>query len=197
MIQICKGDVTDPENLVNNNEIKIIFHCCNDDNGFGSGVAGSIAKKWPEVKSAYHSWFLDEQMTPNETYRPKDMRLGDIQIVYCGDKTYVCNIVGQKGMGNIDIGKYSLPPVKYEALHEGFLRLRQWVETKNTLSISLHAPLLGSGLAGGDFSVIYLEYLKAMKNSNIATCFYAYSDSDYDKLNKCYKDLTLNQGNVW
>jgi len=56
-ISYVVGDVTQPQG----EGLKIVAHVCNDANGFGAGVAGAIARRWPEVKGAYHAWHANEE----------------------------------------------------------------------------------------------------------------------------------------
>lgn len=178
MIKITKGDVL--ESKVDG--LKIIVHCCNDVNGFGSGVAGSIAKKWPDIKNYYHSWYN------NDINRETPFVLGQIQLVKAEENTFVCNLIGQRDIGGFQIGKKFIPPVRYEAIEEGFYRLLDRVEKYNGAEkISIHAPLLGTGLAGGDIDEIYIIANAVFGTSDIEFTFYAFSDSDWEKLQSIHK----------
>lgn len=47
MIEYVKG------NILEDPTVKVLMHGCNCSGGFGSGVAGQIAKKYPIIKK----WF--------------------------------------------------------------------------------------------------------------------------------------------
>lgn len=75
------------------------------------------------------------------------LRLGDIHLVKVEENIVVCNLIGQKGLSYYR----NLPPVRYEAIYEWLLRLRDLCEhyadtSKN--KISIHAPMLGCGISG-------------------------------------------------
>jgi len=110
----------------------VIAHGCNCKGGFGSGVAGVIAKKWPKARTEY-----------KKVYKPT--MLGNIQTVKCGDKVIV-NMFTQLTYGRY--GKH----VDYEAVESCMIKLRTFAELELHNAISI--PRIGSGLAGGDWRVI-------------------------------------------
>lgn len=171
MIKITKGDVL--ESKVDG--LKVIVHCCNDVGAFGAGIAGNIAKKWPRVRGEYYDWPYEMNDTP--------FVLGQIQMVKAEEKTFVCNLIGQRDIGGFQIGKKFIPPVRYEAIEEGFWRLLDRVEMySGPEKISIHAPLLGCGLAGGCLEQIYSLASRVFDNSDIDFTFYAFSDKDWENL---------------
>lgn len=113
---------------------KIIVHCCNDVNGFGSGFVLAL-KKWPQ---------------PEAAYRAMDQKLGRVSIAKVEDDIWVANVIGQHGtmLNTTD----ELPPVRYEALRMGFKRICKALEGKEGYSIVM--PRVASGLAGGDWAVV-------------------------------------------
>lgn len=176
MIKITKGDVL--ESKVDGK--KIIVHCCNDINSFGSGVAGNIAKKWPHVKKAYHDWITEPKISHY---------LGQIRLVVAEDnEVIVCNLIGQRDIGGFTIAGKFIPAVRYEAIEEGFYRLLERVEKFNDrgLNVSVHAPLLGTGLAMGSLDKIYEIAKNVFGDSNVEFTFYAFSDSDWESLQKIH-----------
>ena len=199
-IQICKGNVLEPCWSETN---RIIIHNCNDEGKFGAGVAYSILKKWPHVAECYKEWYrrnlpqgsasLSHEVWKHAVYTPDSFRLGDIQIVQAEPSIFVTNILGQKGMGTMKIGRFELPPVRYEALYEGFLRVREWVKeqyesARGNKEYTFHLPMLSHGLGEGDFNITYKMYLKAFNKTNSRTMFYAFSNKDFTILEKIYKD---------
>lgn len=175
-INITQGDITNP---VNTSKINIIVHCVNNHGVMGAGVAAALFMKWPQVRTEYVNWFKHN--------RPM-FDLGEIQLVKCEPHILVCNLIGQKGFGGPEnIGGFNIPPVRYEALFEGFCYVREYIGNR-VETYALHLPLLGAGLAGGDFSLVMKNFLKVFKDSGIETLFYAYSDKDYKLLETVYND---------
>ncbi len=174
MIKITKGDVL--ESKVDG--IKVIVHCCNDINSFGSGVAGNIARKYPHVKQAYHNWCTEPKISHY---------LGQIQLVKAEQDVYVCNLIGQRDIGGFTIAGKFIPPVRYEAIFEGMLRLKERVESYDA-NIEVHAPLLGCGLAGGNLHAIYYTVLRAFEDSKVDFTFYSFSDEDWESLQTIHKE---------
>lgn len=113
---------------------QVIAHGCNCVGGYGSGVAGQLAKKWPDTRNAYlrqhnsHGW-----------------ELGFVQYVDIGDKI-VANCATQqnyvpRGVCHAD----------YDAIWECMLKVKDYARVKK---FSIAIPKLGAGLAGGDWTKI-------------------------------------------
>jgi len=184
MLSIFKGDVC---NIKSDKQL-ILVHCCNDIGGFGGGIAGNIAKKWPHIAESYHQWH--EKGIWFSGGNSTKFYLGEIQIVRANDEYMVCNLIGQKGIGQIDIGAYSMPPVYYSAIEEGFRRLLLKVNSSdNPDKYRVVAPLLGCRLAGGKLEIIYDIANKVFGNTNLFS-FYAYTDEDFKSLQKIHKQKT-------
>jgi len=125
-IKFITGDVTSPQG----EGLKIVAHVCNDVNGFGSGVAGAIAKKWYGVKLAYHDWHS----------RGENFALGMVQFVTICDDIIVANMIAQHG--------YSYaghPAVQYPALR---MCLSKVAKKAKELEASIHMPRICCGLGG-------------------------------------------------
>jgi len=149
-----EGDATEPVTKDN----RIIVHCCNDIGAFGAGVALEIAKKWPHVKTAYRNW-IDH-----------GAELGQIQLVKAEPGIAICNLIGQRNTKNQIIGDIEIPPIRYEAVYEGFVRLRRAIlafQYKDIGNISLHMPRMGCGLAGGNWDMIHLQIDDALDDIDI------------------------------
>lgn len=149
MILYLFGDVTKP-NLPGK---KILIHCCNDSDGFGSGVAGAIAKRWPMAKAMYHNWARGYAENGGEgddwkIVTPKIFRLGETQFVQVEDDIYVANMIGQRGYG-YKAGER--PPIRYEAIEECLKQVQRFATRVGAVVI---APRFGSGLAGGSWAII-------------------------------------------
>jgi len=128
MIIYKKGDLLEATE-------NIIAHGCNCSGGFGSGVAGQIAKKWPVAKDYYLASHVD------------GYGLGSVQMVPIGTNKWVANCRTQKaylprGICHAD----------YSAIESAMMSLREYAETFNNSSIAI--PKIGAGLAGGDWAII-------------------------------------------
>lgn len=136
--------------------IKLIPHCCNDANGYGSGFVAALNRQWPVCKNRYHEWYRLGIDLP--TGRP--FKLGQFQSVKVYEKdpfsqTFVLNMIGQHGTISPDNPK----PVKYAALAECIknigLMLRQYsARHGQEHPIEVITVKFGSDLAGGDWNII-------------------------------------------
>lgn len=127
MVKYKKGDLLEATE-------DIIAHGCNCSGGFGSGVAGQIAKKWPDVRAAY--------LKQHNSY---GWELGSWQIVDADDKL-VINCATQK--------KYlprGICHADYDAIREVMGHVKKYASHYN---FSVAIPKIGAGLAGGDWNVI-------------------------------------------
>lgn len=130
MIKYVKGDLFQaPED--------IIAHGCNCRNGFGSGVAAGMAKKYPKAKDSFH-----------EKYESDGWQLGDVQFVRLIDKDhqFVANCATQ----------FSYLPrnvchVNYQAVGTCMEKVKQFARARG---LSIAIPKIGAGLAGGDWATI-------------------------------------------
>jgi len=136
--------------------IKLIPHCCNDNNGYGKGFVKALTDRWPECKHRYHEWYRAGIDLP--TGRP--FKLGQFQAIKVHDndlfcQTFVLNMIGQKGT----VGPENPKPVKYAALAESIKNIgimcRQWVAHHGQEHpIEIVTVKFGSDLAGGDWKII-------------------------------------------
>ncbi len=92
------SSVLEPINLCDTEEQQIIAHISNDVGAFGAGVAGQIAKKWPNVKAHY----LEVKKT--------GYVLGCSQIVRVSPRLSIVNMIAQHGL------RSSSNPTDYRAL---------------------------------------------------------------------------------
>jgi len=130
--------------------IKIIPHCCNDINAYGAGFARAVSKHFPSAKERYHQWF--ELGVDIESSKP--FRLGQFQSVKVHPSAYILNMIGQKGIANINNPK----PVKYGHLFKcieqiGHL-IRFYVAKNPERQMEIATVKFGAGLAGGNWEII-------------------------------------------
>jgi len=116
---------------------QIIAHSCNVAGGFGSGVAGAIAARYPEVKRKYMLDYLD-----------KKIKLGDIQDIQAGSEgVHVINLYCQPEFG-YDGAKY----VSYDAVDTALRKLDAHARTCGLDRIAF--PLFGTVRGGGKWEII-------------------------------------------
>ncbi|MFF3541800.1 macro domain-containing protein [Streptomyces platensis] len=132
-ISYTKGDATAPQGK----GVKVIAHICNDLGGWGKGFVLALSRRWPEPEAAYRRWHRERARN--------DFGLGAAQFVRVGDRLWVANVVGQRGMRTGSKGA----PVRYEAIDAGLERV---AVTAQELGASVHMPRIGCGLAGGRWS---------------------------------------------
>jgi O-acetyl-ADP-ribose deacetylase (regulator of RNase III) len=125
---------------------QIIAHGCNNQGGFGSGVAGQIARRFPEVRNAYKN-----------KYQKEGFELGEIQVVPLWKpltKTkIIVNLITQASYGKQGIH------VSYDACYLAFRTLLRYCQMHmNDLAL----PKIGSGLGGGRWELVEKELEKAL-----------------------------------
>lgn len=128
------GDATRPVG----EGVKLLTHCCNDVGAWGAGFVMAISKRWDGPERNFRSW--------------ANPKLGEVQLVQVEDDVIVCNLIGQKGIKK----KYgTVPPVRYDAIRKGLASIRSMiVDNDHNKKYSVHMPMMGAGLAGGDWSVV-------------------------------------------
>ena len=151
------GDATNPVG----NGAKIIAHIVNDAGKFGAGFSGQLSRKFPVVGSRYHNWFAGLGHEP--PFWP-----GTIQLIEADkdNRIYVANMLAQSGV------KYST--TKRDLVMYDMLR--------NCLSIvgimsqgidaTVHMPMIGTGLAGGDWNKIEFIINEELVGQGIPTTVY-------------------------
>lgn len=128
----------------------LIMHVCNDIGAWGRGFVLAVDKISPRPRNAYSTKAV--------------YGLGEVQFVPCAgdgrDGVMVANMIAQhdirfcRGCGE--------PPIRYDALARCLEAVFDWTRVNNYLTI--HAPRLGSGLAGGDWVVIEALIEKILKD---------------------------------
>jgi len=136
-ITYVKGDATNPIG----EGVKIITHIVNNRRAWGAGFVLALSKKWPEPEDNYRM------------YAPNSLRLGAVDYVMVEsinprNKIFVANMIAQHGTGKDANGDI---PLRYTALTDC---LRNVNEMAEFLGASVHMPMIGAGLAGGDWNTI-------------------------------------------
>lgn len=127
MVKYKKGDLLNADEFV-------IAHGCNCVGGFGSGVAGQIAQKWPDVRSAY--------LRQHNSY---GWKLGQVQYVDIGD-----HIITNCGTQQKYVPR-GICHADYGAIQNCMVKIKTYCKSHG---FSLAIPKIGAGLAGGDWNEI-------------------------------------------
>jgi len=125
-----KGDILE---AFANKEIDILAHGCNCSGGFGSGVAGQIARKYSLVKQEYL-----------KAYQKSLCVLGWVQRVSINNQI-IANCMTQQEYGRNKKTKY----VSYEAIRKCMGLLK-----KDHSHLRIGIPKIGAGLANGNWEII-------------------------------------------
>lgn len=120
----------------------VIAQQVNCQNRMGAGLALALMRKWPTVARKYHE-FCNSNLRHGG--QPRNL-LGRAQGVCVGPEQYVCNLFGQEHYGHS--GHYT----NETALLHGIELVLRSADNHN---LPVYIPAnIGSGLAGGDRSVI-------------------------------------------
>ncbi|TDT97508.1 O-acetyl-ADP-ribose deacetylase (regulator of RNase III) [Streptomyces sp. 846.5] len=133
-ISYLVGDATVPQG----EGPKIIAHVCNDAGGWGKGFVLPLARRWPQTRTAYKTWYRDRDTS--------GFALGAVQFVPAEDGLLVANMIGQHGYR-----PSSTPPVRYEAISAALATV---ADRALQLRASVHMPRIGCGLAGGRWELV-------------------------------------------
>lgn len=126
------GDATAPIG----NGLKIICHVCNDIGAWGAGFVMALSKKWSQPERMYINL---EHINGYE--------LGNVQYVQVEFDITIANMIAQHGVRSLNNEK----PIQYDALR---LALKNVFSYAKHLNATVHMPRIGSGLAGGDWTII-------------------------------------------
>lgn len=144
-ISCIAGDATQPIM-----KPALIMHVCSDVGGWGRGFVLALSKRWKQPERAYR--------------KKKDYALGTVEFVPCEgdgrDGVIVANMIAQHDI--VRCTACGQPPIRYDALARCLEEVRDWTRTNNYLTI--HAPRIGAGLAGGDWVVIEALIEKILKD---------------------------------
>lgn len=127
-MDIIKGDLFQ-------NTTGIIVHGCNVSGGYGSGIAGIIADKYPE---AQHEYFL--KMDGYSYKQPNRAALGTIQPVKIYDDFYIVNGFTQLRYGGPGV-RWANPSAIRDVLD-------LTADFAIKMKMDVYAPKIGTGLGG-------------------------------------------------
>lgn len=159
MIKYVEGDLFKLAPLEDKNKIIVIPHVCNNQGKWGKGFVVPLGNRYPKAREAYFDLF------------PKG---GSVPIPCCStvmveDHISVFNMVAQTLGGE--------KPLRYYALVECMEFVDHTIEyifnsyDGELNKVEIHAPAFGSGLAGGDWSVIS-ELIEDIWKNRSVTIYY-------------------------
>lgn len=122
--------------ILKNVKSGIIVHGCNAQSVMGGGIALQIKQKYPQ---AYQDYKTGLESCVNLKMNP----LGKIFVSHIEGDLYIANAITQNQFGT------NRRQVDYEALARCFEQI-----SKVRPSIPIHYPLIGAGLAGGNWTII-------------------------------------------
>ena len=130
------GNVLD---ALDNGDVDIVAHGVNCMGGFGSGIAGEIAIRYPIVRTHYIQQYFGQM----------GWQLSQIQFIHIDEDPHgkiIANCATQYAYG-----KSSFCHADYKAISSVMQKLYlKCASEKRVLGI----PLIGAGLAGGDWKII-------------------------------------------
>jgi O-acetyl-ADP-ribose deacetylase (regulator of RNase III) len=134
-ITFLKGDAIEPKTP----GPKVIAQIVNDKtmNWGGRGFAYRLKKRLPKVQDDFQTWVLTN---------PKNLSLGSVHISSLSDECSVVSMVAQHGYG-----PSIKPRIRYGALMNCLGRL---AEVATERKATVHMPRIGTGNAGGNWSII-------------------------------------------
>ncbi|MGM0345625.1 macro domain-containing protein [Streptomyces sp. Adlamb9] len=156
-IAFVRGDATTPSGK----GPKIIAHVCNDIGGWGKGFVLALSRRRPEPERAYRAWHRDRAHN--------DFGLGAVQLVQVDPRTWVANMVGQRGIRTGSKGV----PVRYEAIDTALTGLAAHALD---LGACVHMPRIGCGLAGGTWSRVEPLVIERLTGRGIGVTVYDHGD---------------------
>lgn len=115
-----------------------IVHGCNAQGVMGSGLALQVKNQYPKVYKKYI-----------EEYNENSLAVGGIIPVYVSDDLCIINAITQKYYGRDKDVVY----VSYPGIISCMTKINRLVQT-GSLVKELHFPLIGCGLANGDWKTI-------------------------------------------
>ena len=138
--------------ITNSDQRAIIAHVVNNVGAWGAGFSGALERRYPGTRLAY--W---------DNIRQHKHTLGSVFITKTGNKdVHIAHLVAQHGVR----GQGNPVPLQYRALKMCLQELSSHVSGCDVIQM----PKIGSGLAGGDWSVIEPMIQQHLGNFNVTIC---------------------------
>jgi len=148
-IKLIKGNIID---ALANTDIDIFAHGVNCRGGFGSGLAGEIARRLPKVRNEYiakhkskHPWTLGATQTVQ--IQTNNIINGDPY----SQTSYIMNCATQRDYGRDPQSQPNGMYCHYEAID---VCMREYHEFCKGHELIPGLPYIGCGLAGGDWNIV-------------------------------------------
>jgi O-acetyl-ADP-ribose deacetylase (regulator of RNase III) len=137
MIHFVTGDAAAPqaEGSI------VIAHVVNNRGGWGKGFALSLSQHYTLAEAFYRDWFRKGR------YDAVPFALGQVQLCQLSRRVAVANMLAQDGYQS----RVNSRPLNYDALARCLKTVSNWATDHRA---TIHMPRIGSGLAGGDWTVI-------------------------------------------
>jgi len=132
----------------------VIGHGCNASGGFGSGVAGAIRKKWPEMYDLY-----------KHHHKHGLLELGTTHYARINRNLLVVNMITQQRYG-YDGKKYADEEAIVRTMQNLMLMADMW-------TLPVYVPKIGCGLGGLDYNddvEPIFEFMAEKYNIEINVC---------------------------
>ncbi len=149
-IEYVTGDATDPHG----EGVRVIIHIVNDRGGWGKGFVTALSKKWSGPEAVYRS-----------DYKAGSIQLGRISDpILVAPNLFVINMVAQEGYST-----HGNPAIRYSHLDQC---LRLVGDLASQMNASVHAPRIGTGLAGGSWDEVELLIDRNLSLKNVRVTIY-------------------------
>jgi O-acetyl-ADP-ribose deacetylase (regulator of RNase III) len=133
-LRVLKGDALEPFGA----EPKLLLQVVNDQAQiWGGGFAKQARKKWPHAQADFRQWSCTRG----------NLTLGNIHSISVRPDLTLVTLVAQHGFGKAASG----PRLRYAAL---FSALEKTATLAKTESATVHMPRIGTGEAGGSWTII-------------------------------------------
>jgi hypothetical protein len=146
MIYFLVGDAAKP--AVGGHQL--LVHVVNDRGGWGKGFVQALSHHYAGVEKFYRDWFRRGSL------EGVPFELGNVQFCTLTNAITLANMLAQDGYKSATNPR----PLDYTALDKCLVQVAAWA-TKN--EATLHMPRIGTGLAGGDWTVV-----EALINKHLA-----------------------------
>jgi O-acetyl-ADP-ribose deacetylase (regulator of RNase III) len=146
-MKMVKGDML--ENI-NPEILTVLLHGCNCFHVMGAGIAQQLVNRWPKVLE------VDKQ-----TAKGVREKLGSNSCARINDRLLIVNCYTQFMYGK------NQRQVDYEAVYNCLYDVAFLFKTYDISTVDMRAPMIGCGLAGGDWDIIRPMFEKLLPNITI------------------------------
>jgi hypothetical protein len=159
---VVVGDAVNPH-VSEGHDGVVIAHICNDIGKWGAGFVVPLGNKYPRAKSHYLESFKDHKLRLGEVF------LVEVTELWASPVVFVCNMVSQRSVASYKNPDYV--PFRMDAFRECVDKLYNAVLQSN-LKLEVAGPMMGSGLAGGNWSEIESVLRGAANRYKVKTTIY-------------------------